>query len=308
MEAAADRTPAAVGAWKQSYAPSETERVPCPLCGATASQRLAEEWSLGIVRCRECQLVYVSPRVRDPERNYWGDEGVIERKYAAVFEGRAPHNRDRNYQEHLATIRRFKPAGRLLDIGTHCGFFLRTARGGPWEIQGLEPSPTNAALARRKFGLHITTGYLQDDTFPPGSFDVVTLVDVFEHVTAPLDVLRRVRNLLAPTGIVFIKVPNVAWNLLKYRVLSRALRRTSFDIFDAREHVVHYSQATLDRMLRAAGLRPVAFSVPRPIQTGEAWKRLGRWAARQGARVEFALTGRLGPLATDIACVAERPV
>ena len=292
--------------WKVEYAPSETDAVPCPLCGSASREQLAREWSLGIVRCTDCALVYVSPRVREPEKNYWGDEAATETKYGAVFDGRAPHNRDRNYIEHLDAIRRFKPEGRLLDIGTHCGFFLRMARGRAWDIQGIEPSPANAALARGKFGLTITSGYLHEGSFPPGSFDVVTMVDVFEHITDPLDVLRNIHHVLKPGGILFIKVPNAAWNLLKYRVLTRLAHANGFDIFDAREHVVHYSQATLARMLATAGLRPVHFYVPRPIQTGRAWKKAGRSVARLMARAQFAATGRLGPFATDIACVAEK--
>ena len=292
--------------WKSRYSAADTETVSCALCGSSSSELLAREWSLGIVQCTQCELVYVSPRVRDPDKNYWGDEAATEGKYEPIFAGLRRHDRDRNYLEHWNTIRQFKPDGRVLDVGTHCGFFLRMARGLAWDIQGIEPSPANAELARRKFGLNVTTGYLRHDTFAPESFDIVTMVDVFEHVTDPLNVLDSVRRVLKPDGILFLKVPNAAWNLLKHRVLVRTLQLKGFDIFDAREHVVHYSQKTLAKMLQATGFRPLAFYVPRPIQTGRRWKKAGRWMAQQLARAQFGATGTLGPLATDVACVAEK--
>jgi hypothetical protein len=104
-----------------------------------------------------------------------------------------------------------------------------------------------------------------------------------------------------------VKVPNVRWNLLKYRILVKTLKLKSFDIFDAREHVVHYSQETLVKMLEKAGLVVKMFYVPRPIQTGESWKKIGRAGAWSLASFAFRCTGALGSLSTDLACVAEKP-
>ena len=275
------------GTWKAAYDAEEVEPVNCPLCQATTSVQLGQEWSLNIVQCTECSLVYVTPRLREPEKNYWGDKEAALRKYGPIFAGLRPHNRDRGYEDHLARIRALKPTGRLLDIGTHCGFFLRTARNQGWDLYGIEPSPTNAALAREHFGLNVQTGYLEDGAFPAEFFDVVTLIDVLEHVPTPVALLQTVRRVLKPGGLLFVKVPNVHWNLLKYRLLSKSPWRGSFDFFDGREHVVQYSQATLTKLLAQAGLQVQSFHVPRPVQTGAWWRKVGRAGAWNLARVAF---------------------
>lgn len=294
------------GRLKVDDAGQQKEQVNCPYCSATSFSQIAEEWSLGIVQCSVCRLVYVNPRIKDPEKNYWGGEEGVLQKYGAILEGHKPHNRDRNYREHLDTLRALKPTGRLLDIGSHCGFFLRMAKNQGWELHGIEPSPTNAALARDKFGLNVHVGYLEDDVFPPEFFDVVTLVDVLEHVTSPAPLLSTIKKILKPGGILFVKVPNVRWNLLKYQILVKTLKLESFDIFDSREHVVHYSQETLTKMLEKAGLGVKMFYVPRPIQTGDSWKKIGRAGAWSLAKLAFFCTGTLGPISTDVACVAEK--
>ena len=290
--------------WKAHHEGAEVERVPCPGCGADRPSLIAEEWGLSVVSCGACQLIYISPRIRVPEKNYWAGEEVKRTKYGAILRGEAPHPRDRNYREHLKVLKRAKPRGRLLDVGAHCGFFLRLARGMGWQLTGVEPSETSAALAREAFHVDVRCGYLENAGLEPGAFDVATLIDVLEHVAAPRPLLREIHRFLAPGGLLFIKVPNARYNLLKLRVLRQALRRRDFDIFDSREHVVHYTTETLTRLLHHCGFRRVEFYVPLPIQAGAWWARGARAALYRAAKVQHAATGRISAAATDLAVLA----
>ena len=279
------------------------EYVDCPGCGCVEAHELADEAGLGIKRCQSCELVYVSPRLRENQGHYHGTLESIERKYGAVLRGEAAHNRDPNYRQELEVLARFRPEGRLLDVGTHCGFFLRMARGMRWELHGVEPSPA-AELAARYFGLNVHRGTLEELAFDEGSFDVVTLIDVIEHLDGPHGLLSEVRRIMTPNGIVFIKTPNARYNLFKYRLFRRALRLANVEIFDAKEHVVQYTLRTLARTLEEAGLAVAHHFVPLPIQDGAAWKCGLRASAWRIAGGHHYATGRFGPLAPDIAVVA----
>jgi SAM-dependent methyltransferase len=250
-------------------------------------------------------LIYTSPRYASPQAHYLGDRDSILRKYGAVLRGEAAHNRDPNYDQELRAIAQLVPTGRLLDVGSHCGFFLRRARGMGWELTGVEPSQHACALAREFFGLTMIQGSLAEADFPNRSFDVVTLVDVFEHIEEPVSLLREVHRVMRPGGVLFIKVPNIVYYLAKYRV-ARAVGIDG-EIFDAKEHVAHYSIGTLRRTLRFASFEIVRSFVPRPIQDGSAWKKTLRLAGHAVARAEFALSRRFGPFAMDLAVLA-RPV
>ena len=280
--------------------------VPCPACGTDSPRRVAHEGPLGIVRCGSCRLLYVTPRLAEPQAHYHGERDAVIRKYGPILRGEKAHNRDPNYEQELAVLRRLKPTGRLLDVGTHCGFFLRKARGMGWRLAGVEPSPIGAQLAREFYGLDVHAATLHGAGFPDGSFDLVTMVDVFEHVGEPLVVLSEVRRILRDDGLLFLKVPNGRYNLFKYRLFRRALGLRNVEIFDAKEHVVHYTAETLAATLGAGGFRVKLAFVPLPIQDGAWWKCALRSAAHALARVERALDGRFGPLATDIAVVAEK--
>ncbi len=281
-------------------------QVPCPICGADSPRRLAEEGPLGIVECGGCHLVYVNPRRREPQAHYHGEREIVIRKYGPILRGERAHNRDPNYQQELGVLRRLKPSGQLLDVGTHCGFFLRMARGMGWTLTGVEPSPVGAQLAREFYGLNVVNASVEGAGFPDRSFDVVTLVDVFEHVDQPLELLAEVRRVLRDDGLLFVKVPNGRYSLFKYQLIRQLLRVREVEIFDAKEHVVHYTAETLAATLGASGFRLKLAFVPLPIQDGPWWKCALRSVAYRLARARHALGGGFGPLATDIAMVAEK--
>ena len=284
----------------------ELVHVACPRCGNDRPTRVAREGPLGIARCGVCSLLYVTPRYAEPQAHYHGAREDVIKKYGPVLRGQAAHNRDPNYEQELNVLRRLKPTGRLLDVGTHCGFFLRKARGMGWQLVGVEPSPIGAELAREFYGLDVRNALLQDAGLPDGYADIVTMVDVFEHVADPRDLLAEVRRVLADDGLLFIKVPNGRYNLFKYRLIRQAMGLRSVEIFDAKEHVVHYTLETLRATLAEHGFRLKLQFVPLPIQDGAAWKCRLRSLARTIARAQHRLGGGFGPLATDIAVVAEK--
>lgn len=319
------------GTQKARYGPEDVESVPCPYCGAADGTRLATEYgSIGIVRCG-CGLIRTSPRARDPERNYWGDRAAYFREAALIFGGRAPHHRDPNYLEELAFIAEYVPGGRFLDVGCNMGMLLRHARRMGWDAWGVEPSPSLSSLAREELGLNVLNCWLSE--VPEelrGTFDVVALSDVFEHVPDPLGMLREARRMLKADGILYVKVPNGPFSIFKQTVL-RLLRRPAVDgLWDAYEHVVHYSDVTLGRMLEKGGFQVAELRLARPVQVPVwhhlvgayfqypspwhlDWRRhLGRALLHRAGRVERVLRGgSVGYLPPSLAVVArpapERP-
>ena len=250
------------GTQKDEYTEEDVQTVPCPLCGGEAVERLYTEHSvIGVVRCDVCRLIYTSPRLRSPERIYWGDPDLYYAEARLIFEGKAAHHRDPNYLGELATIERYQQRGRLLDVGCNMGMLLRLAREGGWEAVGIEPSPALAGLAE-KWGAKVYNCFLAEiPEEEHGSFDVVALSDVFEHIAQPLTFLKEASRLLKPPGVLYVKVPNARWNILKQRALSMLGYRPRQGLWDSYEHVVHYTEETLRRMLAATAPTPVSGTV-----------------------------------------------
>lgn len=257
------------GTQKFEYSADEVVAVPCPFCGRESGTTLCTEYiSVGVKRCAECSLIYTSPRVEEPEKVYWGDHDRFLDEIRLILTEQATHHRDPNYLEELELIERHRPErGRFLDVGCNMGMLLRHVRERGWEAVGVEPSPALHRIATEQLGLTVHNCYL--DALPPSehaTFDVVALSDVFEHVTQPRELLRSVKALLKPGGLLFVKVPNARWNMLKQRGADILRRDVPYGIWDSYEHVVHYTDETLRAMLETERYDPLVMTFSRPVQ------------------------------------------
>jgi SAM-dependent methyltransferase len=180
-------------------------------------------------------------------------------------------------------------------------------------------------IATEHLGLTVHNCFVDDlPTAETGSFDVVALSDVFEHVTAPREFLASIRRLFKPDGLLYVKVPNARWSLLKQQ-LPRLLGRPPIEnAWDSYEHVVHYTEPTLRAMLEAEGYTPLVITFSRPVQlpvwhryVGQYfqypspwildWKRhMGRRGAYVLGRLEQRLRGEIGYLAPNLVALARR--
>ena len=291
--------------WKDQYDADDLETIPCPLCGGQKSPVFAVEWSLNIVRCSDCGLSYINPRVKESQKHYQiVDDEFIQEKYGDIISGKKLHTRDKNYTEHVRILKKYKPEGKLLDIGSGFGWFLNKAKTGGWELQGVEPSAPLAGQARKNFGLDITNSYLAPDTFPENTFDIVTIIDVIEHIPNPNDYLPIVRNILKPDGVLMIKTPNISWNNFKYLVLRKILKRENFDVYDPREHIIQYSRESLKLLLERNGFSSIDFYIPLPVQIGSRLLKMLRSISYYISSADFEIRGKVNMFCTDLACVA----
>ena len=314
------------GTQQTTYRADEVVDVPCPYCGATDSSHLYTEYgSIQIVRCT-CSQIYTSPRIKSPEAIYWGDRDAYHREARLIFEGRATHHRDPNYLEELRLIERFRTPGTFLDVGCNMGMLLRLAVARGWSGIGVEPSPSLAGLARDELGLEVLNCFLHEvPDSHNGNYDIVALSDVFEHVSEPLAMLSEVNRLLKPDGLLYVKVPNASFNVFKQKMSGLRGRPPQHGVWDSYEHVVHYTDKTLRRMLHKGGFdvlklfaaRPVQipawhhhvgqyFQYPSPIALD--WKRhVGRAAFHALGKVERGLRfGSVGYLSSSLAVVSAR--
>jgi SAM-dependent methyltransferase len=150
--------------------------------------------------------------------------------------------------ENLGRLANLPAKGRLLDFGCGKGAFLaRFQRQHPgWELAGCDVSDRYRAFVEPLTGpgrFHVTP--LSSPQTPPGPFDVITLFFVAEHLADPLVTLQGLAARLAPTGLLYLTVPNVVTNTI--------------DAFLA-DHLSHFSTPSLTVLLQRCGLRPLVVS------------------------------------------------
>jgi SAM-dependent methyltransferase len=102
----------------------------------------------------------------------------------------------------------------LLDIGTGDGYTIRLVKPeGP--VVGIDTDPEMAEEAGQR-GVEFRVGSAYKVPFPDNSFDLVTMVEVVEHLDRPDDSLAEVRRVLRPGGcaVVTTPVPKASWRLI----------------------------------------------------------------------------------------------
>ena len=83
-------------------------------------------------------------------------------------------------------------------------------------------------------------------------FDVVLMLDVLEHLTDPISVLRRVSSVLADGGWAVISLPNVAHVSVRLALLGGQFKYTDVGLLD-RTHLRFFDRNGVDDLLRDAG-------------------------------------------------------
>lgn len=199
-----------------------------------------------IVRCLKCGLVQTNPR---------DDPDTLVQIYSVMSDNdyeQEEHSRRRTSRNQLKWAERFHPQrGRLLDAGCATGIFLEQALSNGWDASGLEPSSWSLERARQRCPTaDLYQATLEAASFPPASFDVITLWDVLEHVPHPIEILNTVHTWLSTSGWLFLNLPNI--NSLSARLLG------PYWMLLLREHLWYFSPQTLNQALNDTGFKIIA--------------------------------------------------
>jgi len=232
------------------------------------------------VRCQQCGLVYLPDRPDIADLDvYYSDSYMCFQKYedrGRIFSWLA----DRVARGKLKQIHRYLPAGNhtLLDYG--CG-------SGTWMTQLKRLAPDLDMI-----GAHVVDGPLEDvrsvgipayccdettlfDHIAPGSIGVIHLFHVIEHVPSPLRVFERLREALAPGGVIIGQTPNIdSWG--------RRYWGRRWNQWHAPHHLVLFDHNTIRRHAERAGLETVQIKSSLSSATQWAQAYLHQAAERKG--------------------------
>jgi 2-polyprenyl-3-methyl-5-hydroxy-6-metoxy-1,4-benzoquinol methylase len=226
-----------------------------------------------IVRCDECQAIWRMLLNPDkPIADYYDDS------YAA-------HPDWELEQEATVALRKVLDGitsaigvnnKSLLDVGSGPGLFLALARDAGYRVTGVELNPALAERARKTSNVEVLTGEFLSLPMGDRKFDVITLLDLIEHVPDPIALLKRCRELLNPGGHVVAYTPNHSGLIVRianlmHRLTLGRVARPAAEIFDG-VHIVFFDARSLGRVFKEAGLPPVNTTMLKydPTRTGQA--------------------------------------
>ena len=229
----------------------------CPICGRVTADlaKIHSDFShveFSFRRCGACGLVFVAnPRV---------DFASL---YDAAYYRGDGADSFVNYLEEMGnpeTIRAYEWRGitravrslcgsqtvRWLDFGCGLGGLVRYARAhGFPNVYGYDQG-WGADWAREHGTPLLDEDQLREHA---GSFDVVTAIEVVEHIPGPLGPMRQISSLLKPGGVFFLTTGNAAVHRDSF---------TTWKYVHPDIHVAYFEPRTLSEAYRRVGLEPLA--------------------------------------------------
>lgn len=259
---------------------------PCPLCQKSSAYWFTKN-GCDVYRCSVCHLIFLSPLPSDSVSLYGQDYFCGAHNGFGYIHYDGDKEADtKSFAQYLDRIEKEKPnKGRLLDVGAATGAFIAAANRRGWDVAGVEISDYAAAEARNK-GFDVRTGVLESASFPDGSFDVITLWDVFEHVMDPRETLTRIRALLKPNGLLVVNTPNAG------SLYARSMGR-HWPLIIPPEHTYLFREANLRPLLEKEGFAWVEktfvgksytpayiFQILSTVHKNAFWKKLSDWVKK----------------------------
>lgn len=236
----------------------QPEVVDCNLCGSREHTLIHLIQSHKVVRCNDCRLVFLNPRLVPEELSaIYQDESYYRRSQTdrGPIRGYADYLSLRDHlhfvaDELLRPIENLTP-GKVLDVGCGMGLVLDRFRERGWTAYGVDVSPYATEYARKELGLKVFTGTVDQVDLGPESLDLVTMSLTVEHLPDPKSVLRDLHSLLKPDGVLVIATHDIEG--LWPRLVGARWRH-----FEMPEHVYYFSRRTLTRMLQEVAFETFA--------------------------------------------------
>jgi 2-polyprenyl-3-methyl-5-hydroxy-6-metoxy-1,4-benzoquinol methylase len=234
----------------------------CPVCssGAISFALKAEDHTVSheqfeIWECGDCSLRFTQDV---PEENeigkYYQSAAYI--SHTDTREGliNSIYHRVRNItlaQKKQLIGAHIAPAkGALLDIGAGTGAFARYMQDAGWQVTGLEPDAETRTRAQEINQVTLKPANALFEIIP-GSFDVVTMWHVLEHVHRLHEYLEQIRKILNTNGRAYIAVPN-------YTGEDASHYQRFWAAYDVPRHLYHFSPASMRRLTSEHGMHVMA--------------------------------------------------
>lgn len=207
------------------------------------------------VRCKDCGMVYVSPRLRETITHALYSDKAYDESYKIKLIPSIDYRRNvLGVNKYKQISGYFKKSGTVLDIGCGLGDLLSVFQENDWQCTGIEFNEFAANYARTSFNLNIVNKsiYEFDGT---DKYDLIMLWGVLEHFYDPSKILKKISELLKDDGILVLEVPSGDSMLVRYFEQNpQSVDR----IIEGDRHIMLFSVRGFTEMTQTAGFEPMA--------------------------------------------------
>ncbi|MGA1979762.1 MAG: methyltransferase domain-containing protein [Sedimentisphaerales bacterium] len=232
-----------------------TELIDCPLCGNKGFDEIAVRADdLHIVKCKNCSLVFLNPRpvLEDIgklyEQDYYSDRVCGEMSFKGLPASVVNVRYYKPYAFDILTEKVELNGRRTLDIGCSFGKWVYWMAKAGAKAVGIDLAEGCIKWGKKNLNLDLRQCAITDIDEPDNSFDVITMIDLIEHVAELGGFMKNLMKLLKPGGLVFVQTPNFE-SYYKYR-------QNWLFLHFGLEHILYFDTAVLDKLFMKYGMLP----------------------------------------------------
>lgn len=220
----------------------------CPVCKSESARKSWRYKELLIFECLDCDLQFVYPMQAAPLEYYQANcKGVVSvASYDSIHPG---------YQFTIKKIREVTRCHlspdqrRVIDVACGPGFLLIDLQRDGFDCLGIDFNPDVVRVANERFQVPAKVARVEDLTALDKRFDLALLVHVLEHVEDPLGLLKNIRQILNPAGVLVVEVPNRKWFSLSHSLGKGTCSEGDYPP----HHITFWSLTALTRALELSG-------------------------------------------------------
>jgi 2-polyprenyl-3-methyl-5-hydroxy-6-metoxy-1,4-benzoquinol methylase len=266
--------------------------VRCDCCGSEQWNPLFTENGIRLGQCPECDLLSIEQMPANDNRmtemeagHYAGSKKVLD----AGKQLAAERLLEDQFRVYVDLAKRFVPAGKWLDIGCGGGLLLSLAKDVGYSGEGIELNAERRDVAAQVTGMPIHGEFVEDLRYPDGSFDVISMINVFSHLTSPTETFTELRRILKPGGVLVMATGEMTAGVQKSHMFN----------WNLGDHLYFLGDRTMARYADKIGL-DVAFHerawLPDRLYTREWLRSKGRSPVKNGVKTAILRTPGAFPL------------
>lgn len=215
----------------------------CPVCLSEESISFGTKNNLSLKRCKSCQTVFADVNFENSEVTDKTTE--IYNHYYDNAKFKLSDTVEKSLQKIVKTFETSRKTNNLIDIGFGEGGLLSVAEKNNWKCFGTELSPQSLKHGNER-GWTVSQDALSDERFPKEGFDVVTMIELIEHIPNPDFFLKTAFSLLRPGGILFMTTPNI-------KSINGRWLETDWSVVAPPEHITIWSPKGMKESLKRNG-------------------------------------------------------
>ena len=229
-------------------------------------EKISSKNGYDIIDCVECGFIHIHPfpSLEEVDKIY-SDQYYTQEKPDYINS----YKKDLDwwnviYDERFDFFENFvKDDKTIFDVGSGTGYFLKRGVERGWEALGIEPNEAAYKYSTEELGMKVIHNFLDVSSKEGiGSFKVIHMSEVLEHISNPIELINIVFEKLKKNGILCISVPN-DYNRIQ-KILAENFKFDSW--WEAPPHHVNYfTIESLSNLLCVNGFEILNTTVSFPI-------------------------------------------